>query len=166
MLSIRATATTAVVLATLAGCGLDAGGEDLGGSWTAALTVTDGWSEVFPDGTGLATITTDDGTSVQLSVAGLDLDTEYTAHVHDGACDEDPPGGGHWLADPDGEDAAGNIIELRLSTSGAGTGESRATSELVPDERAKSVVVHAPADSEGAAGPDGDRVLCGDLEVV
>ncbi|RRS02021.1 hypothetical protein [Glycomyces terrestris] len=170
MQSRRATATTAAIAAALltaaaAGCGSDAeDGGDLGGSWTAALATTAAWSAVDPNGHGTADVSTGDGTRVQLAVAGLAASTEYTAHVHDGECDDTPPGGGHWLADPDGEDAAGNIVELVFTTSETGTGEVTESSGLVLDDRAESIVVHAPDAIMTAEGLTDNRVLCGDLE--
>lgn len=166
MPSIRALPVAAVALAgALAGCG----GEDpksdaLGGAWTATLAVTADWSQVAPHATGTADISSTGSTSVRLAVAGLAPGTAYTAHVHDGECDENPPGGGHWLSDPDGEDAAGNIIELSFTTSDTGVGSATVSSDLVLDDRAESVVVHAPDALMHSEGLDANRVLCGDLE--
>ncbi|WP_205327727.1 hypothetical protein [Glycomyces sp. YM15] len=165
-MSIRALTAAAVVLTgALAGCGgEDPTSDDLGGAWTAALDVTTAWSEIAPRATGTADVSSVGSTSVRLAVTGLAAAAEYTAHVHDGGCDEDPPGGGHWLADPGGEDAAGNIIELSFTTSESGVGSATVSSDLVPDDRAKSVVVHAPEALAASEGADSDRVLCGDLE--
>ncbi|MEU5870089.1 hypothetical protein AB0A73_00845 [Glycomyces sp. NPDC047369] len=169
MQSRRATPKTAAIAAAAllaaAGCGSDAeDSPDLGGSWTAALATTPDWAAVYPNGHGTAEITAADGTSVQLTVAGLAGSTEYTAHVHDGECDDDPPGGGHWMADPDGEDAAGNIIELTFTTSESGSGETTVSSNLTLDDRAESIVVHAPDAVAAEQGLSDNRVLCGDLE--
>lgn len=169
MPSRRATAKTAAIAALLTaaatGCGSDAeDSPDLGGSWTATLATTADWAAVYPNGHGTAEITAADGTRVQLTVAGLTGSTEYTAHVHDGECDENPPGGGHWMADPDGEDAAGNIVELTFTTSETGTGEATVSSDLTLDDRAESIVVHAPDAITADEGLTDNRVLCGDLE--
>jgi hypothetical protein len=167
MPSIRALPVAAVVLAAaLAGCG---GGEDpksdaLGGAWTATLAVTADWSQVAPRATGTADISSTGSTSVRIAVTGLAPSTDYTAHVHDGKCDGNPPGGGHWLSDPDGEDAAGNIIELSFTTSESGVGSATVSTDLVPDSRAESVVVHAPDALMQSEGLNANRVLCGDLE--
>jgi hypothetical protein len=168
MPSIRALTAAVVLAGALAGCGGDEDPKDpdLGGAWTANLAVTSAWSGVAPRATGTGDISSTGSTSVTLAVTGLAPGTDYMAHVHDGACDEDPPGGGHWLADPDGEDAAGNIIELSFTTSDTGVGSATASSRLVPDDRAKSVVVHAPEALTQSEGLDSDRVLCGDLEDV
>ncbi|MFC3495119.1 hypothetical protein [Glycomyces rhizosphaerae] len=165
MPSIRAATAAAVVLtAALAGCGDDPKDDDLGGAWTATLAVTTTWRAAAPQATGTADVSSTGSTSVRLAVAGLAPSTEYMAHVHDGDCDEDPPGGGHWLSDPDGEDAAGNIIELSFTTSDTGVGSATVSSDLILDDRAESVVVHAPESLTGSEGLDSDRVLCGDLE--
>jgi hypothetical protein len=167
MPSIRAAAVVAatVLAGALAGCGSDAeDSEALGGSWTATLDPTSTWSSVYPRGTGTAKVSSSDGTSVQLTVSGLGASVEYMAHVHEGECDEDPPGGGHWLSDPKGEDAAGNIIQLQFTSSDTGTGETTVSEDLILDDRAESVVVHAPEALASSEGLDSDRVLCGDLE--
>ncbi|MEU6249913.1 hypothetical protein [Glycomyces sp. NPDC047010] len=166
MPSRAATALTALLAAAaLSGCG---GAEDVadapGGTWTAALEPTAAWADLDPQATGTADVSSTGSTSVHLAVAGLHPDTAYMAHVHDGACDEDPPGGGHWLADPDGEDATGNIIELSFTTDGTGTAAATDSTDLVPDDRAKSIVVHAPDDLATDEGADSNRVLCGDLK--
>jgi hypothetical protein len=166
MPSIRALTIAAVVLAgALAGCGdEDPKDDDLGGAWTATLAVTTAWSQVAQGAAGTADVSSTGSTSVRLAVTGLAPGTEYMAHVHDGECDANPPGGGHWLADPDGEDAAGNIIELSFTTSDSGVGSATVSSDLVLDDRAESVVVHAPDALTESDGLDSNRVLCGDLE--
>lgn len=161
---IRAAAAALLLTGAMAACGGDAEDTlDLGGAWTAQLAVTDAWAGADPDASGTAAVSSADGTTVQLSLVGLDPDTVYMAHVHDGACDEDPPGGGHWLADPDGEDAAGNIVELHFTTDEDGTASTTASAPFMLDDRSESVVVHAPEAAVEDAGLDSDRVLCGDL---
>lgn len=173
MPSSRAAAAAVALVAALAGCGGDADdsadgedGADLGESLAATLAATDAWADAYPLATGGAEVTTDDGTNVRLSVAGLGPDADYTAHLHDGGCAEDPPGGGHWLADPTGEDAAGNIIELSFTTNAQGAGSTDVSSGLALDDRAKSIVVHAPGPEVEAQRFDSDRMLCGDLTAV
>jgi hypothetical protein len=135
-----------------------------GGTWAATLDVTADWSETDPGATGSVDITSTGETSVRVAASGLRPDTEYMAHVHDGECDETPPGGRHWLADPDGEDASGNIIEMSFTTSETGVGSATAGSGLVLDGRAKSYVVHAPDTLAESEGLGDNRVLCGGLE--
>jgi hypothetical protein len=162
-----AAAAAAVLTAALTGCGGETEApDDSGGPRTAALHLTAPWTGEYPNGHGTADVTAEDGTSVQLAVGGLGDGVEYTAHVHDGDCDEDPPGGGHWLADAAGEDAPGNIIELTFTTSATGTGETTVSSPLALDDRAESIVVHAPDAVVEAERLESDRILCGDLEDV
>ncbi|MQM24331.1 superoxide dismutase family protein [Glycomyces albidus] len=167
MPSHRAAAVaSAAVLLFLSGCGSEE--EDpadaSGGTWTATLDLTPGWSAADPRATGSVDITSTGETSVRVTATGLRPSTEYMAHVHDGECDENPPGGGHWLADPGGEDAAGNIIELSFTTSESGVGSATVGSDLVLDDRAESFVVHAPDALTAAEGIADNRVLCGDLD--
>lgn len=171
MPSFRTTATAVaapvVLVAALAGCGGDADDPvDLDESLAATLMVTDTWGGVHPLASGEADADADDGTSVSLSAAGLGPDLEYTAHVHDGLCADDPPGGGHWLADPSGEDAPGNIIQLSFTTDADGAGSTEVSSDLALDDRAKSIVVHVPESEAQTHGFESDRVLCGDLKAA
>jgi Cu/Zn superoxide dismutase len=148
----------------LAACGSDAeDSPELGESLASTLTVTDAWTGVHPRATGDAEITSDDGIDVRLSVAGLAPAADYTAHLHDGACIDDPPGGGHWLADPSGEDAAGNIVALSFTTTADGAGSAEVSAPLELDDRATSIVVHASEAEVQDQGLDADRVLCGEL---
>lgn len=164
MPSFRAAAAAVALVAAVAACGSDAEDDPaLGESLAATLAATEAWTGVYSLASGGAEVSTDDGTSVQLSVAGLGPDAEYTAHVHDGDCTGDPPGGGHWLADPAGEDAAGNIIELAFTTDADGAGSAEVSSDLDLDDRAKSIVVHASESETAAHGLDSDRVMCGEL---
>ncbi|MEU6859474.1 hypothetical protein AB0B28_11465 [Glycomyces sp. NPDC046736] len=166
MPATRLAAAAAVLLAgALAACGTDAqDSPDLGGSWQASLDLVPEWKSVYPGGTGTVKVTSADGTSVQLTVAGLGEETEYMAHIHDAECDETPPGGGHWLADPSGEDAVPNIVELHFTTSTSGTGSQTESADVMLDDRAESVVVHAPDDVVAAEGRADNRILCGDLD--
>lgn len=166
MPSHRAAAVAAAaVLLFLSGCGGEEEPADApGGTWTATLDVTAEWSAADPAATGSVDITSTGDTSVRVAATGLRPSTEYMAHVHDADCDENPPGGGHWLADPDGEDAPGNIIELSFTTSESGVGSATAGSDLALDDRAESFVVHAPDALMEAEGLADNRVLCGDLE--
>ena len=104
MPSFRAAAAAIAMAGALAACGSDAeDSPELGESLASTLTATDAWTGAHPRATGDAEVTSDDGIDVRLSVAGLAPSADYTAHLHDGACIDDPPGGGHWLADPSGE---------------------------------------------------------------
>lgn len=130
----------------------------------AELSVLEGWDAVYPDATGSAVATVDDdGTTVELVVSGLEPETEYTSHVHDASCEDESLGGGHWLADPAGEDAEPNIIQMSLTTDAEGAGSVTVDSEQVIDDRALSLVVHAGNHGEHADHVELDRILCGDL---
>ncbi|THV39461.1 hypothetical protein [Glycomyces buryatensis] len=163
-------AAVAVLLTTVA-CGSDAEDDaDLGRSGTATLEVLDEWAEAYPRGTGTANVSTDDGTTIELAVTGLAADSEYTFHVHDAACDADPPGGEHWSTDAEGGGYSGangstasDEIGMSFTTGENGAGNTTATSELVLDDRAESIVVHAPSSDEHFEHLDSDRLLCGDL---
>jgi hypothetical protein len=163
---------TAVLLGSAA-CGSDEGAsddtpvaDDSGATpvvHEADLSVLAGWDAINPDATGSAVATVDeDGTSVELVVSGLEPDTEYTSHVHDASC-ADEFGGGHWLADPAGEDAEPNIIQLSLTTDADGAGSVTVDSEQIIDDRALSLVVHAGNHEEHAEHVENNRILCGDL---
>src|SRR5690606_27746201 len=100
-------AAAAVLLALAAACGGDTEEATEGAPAVAAaaetrravLELVDGWAAVHPEGAGTVEVAADeDGTTVTLAVSGLDPETEYPAHVHDGACDAEPPGGRHWRA--------------------------------------------------------------------
>lgn len=164
MPSFRAAAAAVALVAALAACGSDAeDSPELGESLASTLTATDAWTGVHELATGDAEVTSDDGVNVRLSVAGLAPDAEYTAHLHDGACIDDPPGGGHWLADPSGEDAAPNIVELSFTTTADGAGSAEVAAPLELDDRATSIVVHASEAEVEEQGLDADRVMCGEL---
>jgi hypothetical protein len=172
-MTVRFAAATAVLLGSAA-CGSD---EEVSGDTPTAvdsdvtlvvheadLSVLAGWDAINPDATGSAVATVDDdGTTVELIVGGLAPETEYTAHVHDASCGDESLGGGHWLADPGGEDAEPNIIQLGFTTDAEGTGSVTVDSEQVIDDRALSLVVHAGNHEEHAEHVEHNRILCGDL---
>lgn len=163
----------AVLLGLTAACGGDTDdepddeptGEAAGATRQATFEVLDEWAEIHPEATGTAEVTADDdGTTVTLSLSGLGPETEYPAHVHDGACDADPPGGRHWLADPDAEGGGvPNHIHTYVVTDGEGAGEMTLESDLAADDRAMSIVVHAGGSNEQLQRAGADRILCGDL---
>jgi hypothetical protein len=101
----------------------------------------------------------DDGTTVSLTLSGLEPKTEYMAHVHSGACSESDPGGPHFKFDPDGSDEPPNEIHLEFSSSGDGEAEAEASSgREVPVGGARSIVLHAVSAEHGAAAavPDAE----------
>lgn len=167
-------AAAAVLLALAAACGGDTEEATEGAPAVAAaaetrhavLELVDGWAAVHPEGTGTVEVAADeDGTTVTLAVSGLDPETEYPAHVHDGACDAEPPGGRHWRADPDADgQGSPDHLHTYVVTDAEGAGEMSMESDLVADERAVSVVVHAAGSNEWLEPAGGDRIFCGDLE--
>lgn len=142
----------------------DDANEQVGGTRVATLEVLDGWAELHPDARGLAEVTAGDETTIELSVAGLEAETEYPAHVHDGSCDADPPGGAHWQLDTEGDQGTPNHIHTYVVTDAEGVGEMTDTSDLIADDRAVSIVVHVPGTNEQIQEVGSDRILCGDLE--
>ncbi|MCH7232399.1 hypothetical protein L0U85_16290 [Glycomyces sp. L485] len=154
----------AAVLATAAGCGSDADEPALDETRTTALSVLTGWDEIYPDASGTAEMSIGEGTRVDLAVADLEPNTDYTAHVHDAACDHEPPGGEHWTADPDEGESEANEIHLAFRTNDRGIGEAFANSDLVADDRARSVVVHTSASDALMEHMSSDRILCGDFD--
>jgi len=104
------------------------------------------------------------GTVVKVNVSGLDPDTVYGSHLHNGTCASG--GGGHYQEVEGGAMVPPN--ELWLSSGGAGlvpnrggvahgagsaTWAARVSSEL---SNARSVVVHEPG--------SGARIACADLQ--
>ncbi|GAB3235587.1 hypothetical protein GCM10027447_33340 [Glycomyces halotolerans] len=131
----------------------------------AALGSTATAAETYPDAAGQAIVTVADTTSVGLTVTGLDPETAYTSHLHDASCETDPPGGEHWLGDPEAGMSEDNEIHLHLTTDADGAGTVSAQSDLIADERVKAIVVHLDAEGEHSDHMASDRILCGDLEL-
>jgi len=93
-------------------------------------------------------------TNVHLYVMGLNRNTNYAAHVHNGECDSG--GGGHYLQDLDGEDVAANGIWPLLTTNDEGFAISEISQDFIVRDDAKSIVIHEPG--------SGTRIACADLE--
>ncbi len=93
----------------------------------------------------------DGGTTVSLSVTGLEPDKEYVAHLHTGGCDQADPGGPHFKFNANGGDEPPNEIHLEFRSGADGSGRATATSDReVPAGEAGSVVIHE-AESEHTA---------------
>jgi len=97
------------------------------------------------------------GTTVTLELKGLQPDTAFMAHVHEGACYE--AGGPHYKHDPAGSDMPPNEIHLALTSDAAGMGMMTVENPEVADDRARSVVVHL-------TGDDAPKLACADLDDV
>lgn len=167
-----AAALAAVVLGATAACGdnRDMTEQDLttGETRSAELQVLDAWADLLPEAGGDADITTDQGTSdygttIELLVEGLQPNTEYPAHVHAGTCEDEPPGGEHWSSEPDGELETPTHFHTYVITDGEGRGAMTDESDLVVDDRALSVVLHAAGSNDRLQEAGSDRLLCGDL---
>ncbi|HEX2264988.1 MAG TPA: hypothetical protein VHH14_01770 [Solirubrobacterales bacterium] len=86
---------------------------------------------------------TDGGTTVSISVSGLEPKTPYIAHLHTGGCDQAEPGGPHFQFQKGGSEEPPNEIHLRFTSDAAGEGEATASSKReVPPGEAGSVVLH------------------------
>jgi hypothetical protein len=126
----------------------------------SGATVTRGAVHAFATGAGLEIAghaqmvrTADGRTIVTVHVDGLDPDTTYPAHVHQGACavgDAD----GHFRFDPAGPAAPPNEIWVGFTTNSAGIGSGLAIVNGTAGSGAVSVVIHAPS---------GAKIACADL---
>jgi hypothetical protein len=164
--SRRTTAVAAFGVVTLAATTLVAGGTawaDGQASWHGVFTETTTGADLGYDLHGSATMTIGpDGTTVKITVAGLDPAKVYGSHLHNGTCASG--GGGHYQDTEGG--AATPPNELWLTTSGstlapnpggvahgagAATWQARTSGDMT---LARSVVVHEPG---------GARIACADL---
>ncbi len=85
----------------------------------------------------------EEGTTVSISVTGLEPKTKYIAHLHTGGCDQADPGGPHFQFEKGGSEEPPNEIHLEFTSNGAGEGEAEASSKReVPVGEAGSVVIH------------------------
>jgi hypothetical protein len=88
------------------------------------------------------------GTTVSISVTGLEPKTEYIAHLHVGGCDQAEPGGPHFQFKKGGSEEPPNEIHLEFTSNAGGEGEAEASSKReVPVGEAGSVVIHADEES-------------------
>jgi Cu-Zn family superoxide dismutase len=112
----------------------------------------------------------DGGTTVSISLAGLEPSTEYISHLHIGGCQPPLVGGPHFRFDPDGSDEPPNEIHLMFSSDAEGAGGTEATSDReVPAGEAGSVVLHPASETkmsafvhEGHGHPA--KLACAELE--
>ncbi|HST70066.1 MAG TPA: hypothetical protein VLI94_10455 [Solirubrobacterales bacterium] len=83
------------------------------------------------------------GTTVSISLNGLEPKTPYIAHLHVGSCERSDPGGPHFQFEKGGSEEPPNEIHLRFTSNAAGEGEAEVTSKReVPEREAGSVVLH------------------------
>ena len=135
-------------------------------------TATIGKFELLPDApavyaelAGDATLErSQDGTTVSLTLSGLEPRTEYVAHVHSGSCTEVDPGGPHFKFDAGGSDEPPNEIHLEFTSTGDGEAEAEASSDReVAVGEARSIVLHVAGDEHetaaGAGGGEAESIL-------
>jgi hypothetical protein len=90
------------------------------------------------------------GTTVSISLNGLEPKTAYIAHLHTGGCDQEDPGGPHFQFEKGGSEEPPNEIHLQLTSDAAGEGEAEVTSKReVPAGEAGSVVLHVDESHHG-----------------
>ncbi len=99
----------------------------------------------------------DDTTAVRVVVRGLEPDTTYKVHVHNGYCSDDPAGGGHYQNVIGGPVDEYNEIWPIVTTNSAGVGIGQASHDAWARRDARSVVIHWPDDSAV-------RLACADLD--
>lgn len=99
----------------------------------------------------------DAGTTVTLRLQGLQPDTAFIAHVHEGHCYE--AGGPHYKHDPAGDDLPPNEIHLSLTSDPNGVALMTVENPEVADDRTRSIVVHL-------TGDDAPKLACADLDEV
>lgn len=145
----RLAASAAALLLVLTGCG-----DDDDDTASQAPEVADGnfkgsFAKVAgaPKGTkkiaGSATMTVEDsGTSLALSVTGLNPKAAYIAHVHNDVCSAADPGGAHFKYDPAGGDLPPNELHIAVDVSKAGKGTGATSNPAEAGPSAKSVVIH------------------------
>jgi len=162
----RTTTVAALGVVTLAATAIAAGNTALAAdhaSWHGVFTGSAAGADLGYDLHGSAKMTIgSDGTTVEITIAGLDPAKVYGSHLHNGTCASG--GGGHY------QDTEGGAVtppnELWLTTSGStlapnpggvarGTGAATWQARTSGDMTlARSVVVHEPG---------GARIACADL---
>lgn len=160
-----------VAAGTLAACGSgDSGTTDTSGGEGAAVTGQferlAGAPTDYSRVDGEAELTrANGGTTVAISLTGLEPKTEYIAHLHTGGCGSADPGGPHFQFKQGGSEEPPNEIHLEFTSNAAGEGEAEATSKReVSVGEAGSVVVHTVAggshhETAGAESGEAESVM-------
>ncbi|HEX6152916.1 MAG TPA: hypothetical protein VFZ19_05265 [Solirubrobacterales bacterium] len=103
------------------------------------------------------------GTTVSVSLNGLEPKTAYIAHLHVGGCEQSDPGGPHFQFEKGGSEEPPNEIHLRFTSDAAGEAEAEATSKReVPVGEAGSVVLHVDEshhEMSAAGEPEAETVF-------
>ena len=97
---------------------------------------------------------TDGKTSVRVFVRGLEPNTTYSTHVHNGTCASG--GGSHYQEEVSGSVDAVNEIWPTIYTNRRGNGRGAASHGHWAREEAQSIVIHAPG--------TGVRLACAQLD--
>lgn len=109
------------------------------------FNLLDSRPEGFENTSGIADVARHEGgTTVTLTLDGLDPGRQFIAHVHAGSCDEN--GGPHYKFDPDGSDSPPNEIHLMFKSADDGSGFMTAENPNIVGDDAASIVVHASDD--------------------
>lgn len=180
-LMLGMSALAAAIALTACGSGSGETGETsviVSGDLAPVADAPAGYSEV----TGEADIERPEngGTTVSLSVSGLEPKTEYIAHLHTGGCDQADPGGPHFQFEKGGSEEPPNEIHLQFTTDASGEGKARvSTNRDVPIGEAGSVVIHSAEeeshhemvvlvhegeDHGGGSQPHSEKIACAELE--
>lgn len=81
------------------------------------------------------------GTTVTLSMRGLDPDADYISHLHVNPCSEEN-GGPHFRFDPDGPGTPPNEVHLAFTSDAKGKGTMTVNNDRRTGKGAASLVVH------------------------
>jgi hypothetical protein len=148
MRNVKKLAVTTLVLtatAVLVACGSGSttsseSEEIVSGELTALADVPPGYANV----TGEAELSRGaKGSTMRLSVSGLEPETAYIAHLHTGGCAQPDPGGPHFQFEPGGSEEPPNEIHLELTSDAAGEATVQTRSKRqVPVGEAGSIVLH------------------------
>ncbi|WFE20514.1 hypothetical protein O7621_21825 [Solwaraspora sp. WMMD937] len=84
---------------------------------------------------------TDDGTTVTVTMTGLEPGAQYMGHLHAQECAADN-GGPHFKFDESGPETPPNEVHLGFTAAADGTGTATVTNEQQVGDAAKSVVIH------------------------
>jgi len=171
-----------VAAGALAACGSGSGttgetSEIVSGDFAPVSDAPAGYSGVSGD--AVVERPENGGTTVSLSVDGLEPKTAYLAHLHTGGCDQADPGGPHFQFKQGGSEEPPNEIHLQFTSDAVGEGKARvSTDREVPVGEAGSVVVHTADDEShhemvalvhegedhGGGHAHSEKVACAELE--
>jgi hypothetical protein len=173
-----------IAVAALAACGssdsttgaTDQAEGPVSGQFAPVAGAPAGYSEVD----GEAELTrSGGGTTVSLSVTGLEPKGSYVTHLHTGSCDQADPGGPHIQFEKGGSEEPPNEIHLEFSSNAAGEAEAEASSKKeVPLGEAGSVVIHTAeegshhvmatfvheGEDHGGGHSHSEKIACAELE--